>query len=362
MIDPHDYPELPELMIVGPGEMHEEDLAVLGHQVVPHFAEPWMTFHAQLLDQVGEILGTAEAPYLIPGTGTTCLDAAVMNLFEPGQRVVVPNTGFFGHRLIEIATQQGLDVDVVDVEMGQPIDAGVIADRLAGVDGVLSVHVDTSTGVAHPIEDIARACREEGVAYLVDGIASVGGEPVRVDDWGISVMVTGTQKGFEAPPGLGIIGVGPSGRERIDARGPVPSWYLDLARWDWYRREWPHHPHPVTFPTQLSLALGSSLNRILRTGLDEWIRRRHALADRLREGLEKAGFGSVPAPGFGASLVVAMWADDPAAVQQHLATRGLLVAGGLAPLAGRTFRVGLIGRTATDAAVDKLLEAIAELP
>lgn len=363
MIDPRDYPELPALMLVGPAELHDQDLAVLGHQVVPHLGDAWTQFHTQVLEQLATLLGTDELPYLIPGSGTTCLDAAIMNIFEPGQRVVVPNTGFFGNRLLEIATQQGLDVVELPVEIGAPVDPARIAEAAAGARGVLCVHVETSTGVRHPVREIAAAANEAGAVCVVDGIASVGGELTDVDAWGIGALVTSTQKGLETPPGLGIIGVGPRGRERIDARGGrVPSWYLDLQNWDWYRQQWAAwHPHPVTMPTNLVLALGSALQRILEPGLDEWVRRRALLADRCREGLEKAGFAPVSHRDVGANLVVAMYADDPVAVLQHVAARGIMIAGGLAPLAGRTIRVGLLGRTATDEMVDRLLDAVAAL-
>jgi len=364
MIDPRAYPELPELMIVGPGELHPEDLAALGHQVVPHFGDVWTQFHTQVLEQLAALLGAEEMPYLIPGTGTTCLDAAIMNLFEPGQRVVVPNTGFFGHRLLEIARQQGLDAIEMPVEIGAPIDPAAVADAAAGAHGVLCTHVDTSTGVRHPIREIAEAAYQAGAVTMVDGIASIGGELASVDDWGIGVLVTGTQKGLETPPGLGIIAVGPRGRARMDARSTrPPSWYLDLKIWEDYRREWAAwHPHPVTMPTNLVLALGSALQRILADGIDAYVGRRAALAERSREGLQKAGLEPVPQPGTGANLVVAMYADDPPAIQKHLAGRGIMIAGGLAPLAGRSIRIGLLGRTANEQMVDKLLEAIGELP
>jgi alanine-glyoxylate transaminase/serine-glyoxylate transaminase/serine-pyruvate transaminase len=131
--------------------------------------------------------------------------------------------------------------------------------------------------------------------------------------------------------------------------------------WDRYRDEWGSwHPHPVTMPTNLVLALASSLQRILADG--SWISRRAALAERLRDGLRKAGFDPVPVAGSEASLVTAMYAEDPPAVQRYLLEQGIMISGGLAPLAGRTFRVGLMGRTATDEMVEKLLDLIGAMP
>jgi alanine-glyoxylate transaminase/serine-glyoxylate transaminase/serine-pyruvate transaminase len=353
-------PEMPELMIAGPGELHEEDLRVLGRQVIAHYGDVWTEIHQETIANLGTLLGAADPPYLMPGTGTMALDAAVMNLFEPGQRVVVCRTGFFGTRLAEIAAVHGLDVVDVPVETGAAVDPGRVAEAIAGADGLLSVQVETATGVRHPVEELATVANEAGAAFLVDGIASVGGEALDVDRWGISALATATQKGLESPPGLGIVALGPGGRERMNARSKPPrSWYLDLKTWDKYRTEWSSwHPHPVTMPTNLILALASSLRRLLETGLDSVVGRRADLAKRLREGLRGLGLEPVPHAGVEANLVVAMWADDPGAIQAHLLERGIMISGGLDPTAEKAFRVGLMGRTATEEMADRVVAEI----
>ncbi|HEU4480784.1 MAG TPA: aminotransferase class V-fold PLP-dependent enzyme, partial [Actinomycetota bacterium] len=256
-LDPRKLPEMPELMIAGPGEIHEEDLDVVGRQVIAHYGDVWTELHNTAVKELGQLLGCADDPYIIPGTGTTCLDAAVFNVFEPGQKVVVANTGFFGVRAMEIARAHRLEVVEVPVDVGAPVDVDRIADAVKGADGVMTVHVETATGVRHPIEDIARVANEAGALYMVDGIASAGGELIDVDEMGLGVLVTGSQKGLETPPGLGILALGPAGRERVERRTERPqSWYLDLETWDWYRSNWGSwHPHPVTMPTNLVLAL-----------------------------------------------------------------------------------------------------------
>ena len=354
--------EMPALMIAGPGEVHDETLGVLGRQMIAHYGDVWTDLHGKTIAMLGKFLGASDLPYLMPGTGTTCLDAALFNVFEPGQKVVVANTGFFGVRLMEMARQHRLEVKEVEVPVGAPIDPAVIADAATGADGVLSVHVETATGVRHPIEEIASAAHEAGAAYMVDGIASVGGELVDVDRMGIDVLVTGTQKGLEAPPGLGILALGPGGRERVAARSESPqSWYLDLEVWDWYRKEWgAWHPHPVTMPTNLVLALFASMQRILEVGLDSVVSTRADLAKRCREGLRNLGLEPVPQAGAEANLVVAAWADDPSAIQKHLLDMGIMISGGLTPTHGKAIRVGLMGRTATPEMVDRVLDGVAE--
>lgn len=354
----------PALMMAGPAELRDATLAALGQQVSACVGASWVEQHGRTLELLSTLLGVAEPPYLIPGSGTTGLDGAIGNLFEPGQRVVVADTGFFGRRLAEIARAHRLHVLEVPVEVGAPIDPQRLAAALAeGAEGVLAVHVETSTGVRHPIEDLAVVVRERGALFLVDGIASAGGESVRVDAMGIDCLVTSPQKGLEAPPGLGIIALGPRGRARVRARAERPAtWFLDLRTWDWYRGEWAAwHPHPVTMPTNLVQALQSSLEQILESGLDEWIGRRAALARRCREGLRDLGLEPVPREGAAASLIVAAYTDEADAIQRHLLEHGIRISGGLPPLQGRAIRIGLMGRTATGEMVDRVLELIGEV-
>lgn len=362
-LDPRDLPEMPDLMIAGPGPIHEEERAIMGRQVIAHYGDVWVELHGAMLARLGELLGAADTPYVIPGTGTTCLDAAYFNLFEPGQKVVVCDTGFFGTRTRELADAHRLESVVVPVDVGAPIDPEAVRDAAEGADGIVTVHVETATGVRHPIEEIAQVATEVGAVYMVDGIASAGGELVDVDAMGIDAFVTGTQKGLETPPGLGIVALGPNGRARVEARSRRPeSWYLDLKTWDRYRDEWgAWHPHPVTMPTNLVLALASSVRRITEAGLEAWVARRADLAKRCREGLRDLGLGPIPAPGYEANLVVAAWADDPTSIIKHLLDNGIMISGGLDPTQGKAIRVGLMGETASDEMVDRVLKLIAEV-
>ena len=361
-IDPRHLPPMPELMIAGPGHMHDEDLGVLGEQLIAHYGDVWVQLHNDTLNAVGRLVNAKDPPYVMPGTGTTCLDAAAMNLFEPGQTVVVARTGFFGERLHEVAEANGLNVVDVEVPLGDAADPTALnaAASKNKAAGIFVTHVDTSTGVRHPIREIARAAHDAGALIIVDGIASVGGELCDVDGWGIDCLVSSTQKGMESPPGLGILALGTRGRARAELRSQrPPSWYLDLKRWDWYRQNWPWHPHPVTMPSPLVLSLLSSLNRILGVGLEKWVSHRSHLAQRCREGLASIGLEPVAGADVQANMIVAAYADDASDIVPFVLKEGIQISGGLAPLAGKTIRVGLMGRTATEAMVDRVIDAVA---
>lgn len=348
-------------MIAGPGELRDDDLKVLGHQVLAHYGDTWVALHNETIHAISLLMGASGGTYLVPGSGTTGLEMGIRNLFGPGEKVVVPNSGFFGVRLMEIARAVGLEVREVPVEVGAPVDVNLIAQAAVGAAGVISVHVDTSTGVRHPIGEIAKAAHAAGGLFMVDAIASAGGEIIDVDAMGIDLLVTGSQKGLEAPPGLAVVCLNDAGKQAIAHRSfSASSWFLDIAVWDKYRTEWgAWHPHPVTMPTNIVLALASSVKRIAEFGRNEWIEARADLAKRCREGLAELGLSPVPVPGAEANLIVVAWADDPVRIQEHLKKEGIMIGGGLGPTADKAIRIGLMGKTATQEQVDKALEIIA---
>jgi alanine-glyoxylate transaminase / serine-glyoxylate transaminase / serine-pyruvate transaminase len=352
--------DLPELMIPGPAALHDETREILGSPLMAHYGRVWPAIHHAAVTSVGAVLGCRD-PFLVPGTGSAALDAAMLNLLEPGQRAVVPDTGYFGARLADIARAQGLDVAAVPVPTGEPVSPERVADAVAGgAHAVLCVHVETSTGVRHPVEALAGIAAGAGAAFVVDAIASAGGETLSVDGLGADAVVTASQKGLDAPPGIGVVALSERGRERLAARvSPCPSWYFDLRRWERHRREDAWEPHPVTMPTTVLIALLRSARRILAEGVAERVRTRSRLAGRCRDVLTEAGLRPVAAPGHQANLVVAAWTDRPEELADHVARAGdIMIAQGLGPTGGRAIRVGLVGRTATESMVERLRAAL----
>src|SRR5918996_1472792 len=199
------------------------------------------------------------------------------------------------------------------------------------------------------------------IAHYGDIWTDLHAQAVDVEKMGLDAVATAPQKGLEAAPGLGILGLSAAGRERVAARSTrTESWYLDLHVWDWYRREWGGwHPHPVTMPSNIVLSLLSSIQRMEEVGLEAWVAARADLAKRCREGLRDLGLEPIPAAGAEANLVVAAWADDPGGIQKHLLEHeGIMISGGLSPAHGTSIRVGLMGRTATEDMVDRLLAGV----
>jgi alanine-glyoxylate transaminase/serine-glyoxylate transaminase/serine-pyruvate transaminase len=352
--------DTPRLMIPGPGELDDRDLILAGRQPCAHYGPRWARLHEQLLQNLSALLGAPHI-YVIPGSGTASLDAALFNLFEPGQRVVVLDTGYFGRRLLAMAAAHGLRAEALPVAPDAPADPDAVARAARGRVGVLMVHVETSTGVRHPVAEIARAAREVGACCLVDAIASVGGELLDVEAMGLAGAVTASQKGLGAPPGLGIVALSAEGWERTRARSRrPPSWYFDLRNWEAARVESPDwEPHPVTMPSSLVLPLASRVETLLADDLAAVVARRTRLAQVCRAGLQALELRPVTDAQHQASLVVVARTDGPPddLVQRVLASSGIQVTTGLAPVPD-AIRIGLVGRNAGLPMVSRLLESL----
>ncbi|WP_370967206.1 alanine--glyoxylate aminotransferase family protein [Amycolatopsis sp. cg9] len=350
-------------MIPGPCRPDPDDELVLGEPVQPHYGPGWVPQLRQVLDDLTALLG-ARRTYLLPGSGSAALDAALFNLFEPGQRVVVVESGYFGRRLVAMARAHGLEVRIAAVEPGRPVNPRWVADLVRDCHGVLVTHVETSTAVRHPVAELAAVAHAAGAVLLVDAIAAAGGERIDMARMGIDALVTASQKGLGGAAGLGVVALSDGGRERVLSRScRPPSWYFDLLTWDAAAAESPEwEPTPVTMPTSLVRVLAASVHRIRETGADAWISRRAALATECRAGLRRLGLRVSAADECAANLVVVVRDPRADAIRAHLArTAGIMVAGGLTPYPEQeAFRIGLVGRTATAPMVERLLHEIGE--
>jgi len=283
----------------------------------------------------------------VSGTGTSGLEAAVANLAREGTRVLAIVTGYFGDRLAQVCARCGARVARLDVEWGRACDPQAVRDALARdpADIVCVVQAETSTGVLNPVEQVARAAHERGALVLVDAVTSLGAHPVRVSDWGLDAVYSCTQKGVGAPPGLAPVAFAPPALQR---RVACRSFYLDLALLEdyWLRRKY-HH----TISASLVYALHEALAAIEEEGLEARWRRHERHHRALAAGLEAMGLGLLPPPAERLWTLNAVRVPD--GVDEARARRELLqrfnmeIGAGLGPLAGKIWRVGLMGAGST---------------
>jgi alanine-glyoxylate transaminase/serine-glyoxylate transaminase/serine-pyruvate transaminase len=306
----------------------------------------------------------------ISGTGTCGMEAAVYNIVEPGDVVVVCQNGYFATRLADMSKRCGADVILIEQEWGRIIEPEQVEEALKGarrqVKSVMIVHGETSTGILQPMEEISKITHEHGALLLADAVTSLSGCELLIDEWGIDVCYSGTQKCLSAPPGMSPMTVSAQAMEVIQNRSePVRSWYVDM---NMLGRYWTapagggarmyHHTPPMT----MLYALREGLRIVLEEGLEPRIERHKRNAGALIAGIEAMGL--TPHADERYRLPPLTTVRVPEGVDDLKLRMGLLedhnieVGGGITNLAGKVIRVGLMGVGSTEANVFALLNAL----
>jgi alanine-glyoxylate transaminase/serine-glyoxylate transaminase/serine-pyruvate transaminase len=329
----------------------------LGHmdpQLMPLLEET-----SALLRQVFQTTNELALP--LSGTGTAGMEACLVNVLRPGDRIVVACSGFFAQRIAEIAARLGASVALVEAPWGHAVavEDVVRALRAAPTQVVAAAHVETSTGVLQPLPDLAAAAREHGALMLVDAVASLGGAELRVDEWGIDICYSGSQKCLSAPPGMAPLTLTPAARARARGR-TVPSFYLDLELiWRYWA---PPHAYHHTVPVPLVFALHEALRLVVGEGLPARWARHAANAAAFAAGIEAMGLRLFAPPEVRSPTVITVsvpeGVDEARVRERLLAEYGIEIAGGLGPLRGKIWRVGLMGHSSQDRLVLLLLTAL----
>lgn len=292
------------------------------------------------------------------GTGTSSMEAAVANAVSDGTRGLVVVTGYFGDRLVQMFQRYGARVARLDVEWGRACDPERLRAALEreGADVVGMVHAETSTGVRNPVRELAAVARAHGALTIVDTVTSLGGEAVDLAGWGVDLAYSCSQKCIGAPSGMSPIAVAGTARTRLV---PCRSFYLDLKLLDdyWVGRKY-HH----TLSTSLIYALREALLIVQEEGLEARERRHERHHQALVAGLEAMGLSLLPPPG--ERLWTLNTVRVPAGVEEAAVRKTLLtgfnveVGAGLGPLAGKIWRVGLMGAGSTPQTLLQFLAAL----
>ena len=349
----------------GPSEVHPRVLAAMGRPLLGHLDPAFLEIMNQVRSMLQRVFRTDnELTFAVSATGSAGMEACLVNLLEPGDRAVVCVSGVFGQRMKDIVERCGATPYEVTAEWGTHIDPTQVQRVLESVDRpklLAIVHAETSTGVRQPLEEIGRRTHEAGALFLVDTVTSLGGIDVRVDDWGIDAVYSGTQKCLSAPPGLSPVSFGPRAVEVIDKRKTkVQSWYLDVTmiRNYWGSERAYHHTAPISS----IYALHEALSIVLEEGLEARFERHAHIHDRLREGLESLGFRFVVDEAYRLPMLNAValpdGLDDASTRRRLLDEFNIEVGGGLGKFAGKLWRIGLMGESCTQENVDRLLDAL----
>ena len=344
-------PPSTERLLLGPGPspITPRVLRALAAPVLGHLDPDLLAMMDETRGQLQRLFRAPDGSFCfaVSGTGTSGLEATVANLVQDGTRVLAVVTGYFGDRLAQVCARYGGRVSRLDVEWGRACDPQAVRDALRreAADLVCIVHAETSTGVLNPVQPVAEAAREGGALVLVDAVTSLGAHPVDADGWGLDAVYSCTQKGVGAPSGLAPVALAPSALGR---RVACRSFYFDLGLLEdyWLRRKY-HH----TISASLIYALHEALTAIQEEGLEaRWQRHeRHHLA--LARGLEAMGMALLPPPDerlWTLNAVRVPDGVDEARVRKELLSRfDIEIGSGLGPLAGKIWRVGLMGGGST---------------
>ena len=362
----------PERLLMGPGPSNPDPrvLAAMGANPVGHLDPYFVDLMDETMDALRQVYRTDNHHTLpISGTGSAGLEAIMLNLLEPGDSAVVCINGYFGQRLAELARRSGADVRTIEAAPGDIVDPdaldAMLKDRAAEV--VAFVHAETTTGALQPIQDIVGVAKRYDALVVMDCVTSLGGVPIEIDAWGIDAAGSCTQKCIGAPPGLGPITVGPRAMAAVRARKTKPgTWYLDLSLLFQYwgetgatKKRAFHHTAPIAN----IYGIHEALRLILEEGLEARWARHQAAHEALVRGLDGIGLSLfTPAAQRCSTINVVRVPDgvDEARVRARLLEMGVEMGGGLGALAGKVWRVGVMGYNAQVPRVERFLGALEE--
>jgi alanine-glyoxylate transaminase/serine-glyoxylate transaminase/serine-pyruvate transaminase len=335
---------------------------------IGHLDPTFISIMDEIKTMLREAMCTANRMTLpISGTGSAGMETCFVNLVEPGDPVLVMINGVFGMRMQDVATRLGAHVDALEFPWGTPVQVDRVAEQLGSKAYRIAavVHAETSTGVCNPVSELGQLVKGTDTLYVVDAVTSLGGMPVEMDAWGADAVYSGTQKCLSCPPGLAPVSFSDRAVERIKSRQrKVPNWYLDLtlimSYWEGAKRAY-HH----TAPINMLYALHAALREVLDEGLENVCARHRASHERLVKGLAELGFDMLVEEPYRLPMLNAVCVPeslDEAAVRSRLLKEYRIELGaGLGPLAGKIWRIGLMGHTARSENVDRLLQALREV-
>ncbi len=359
--------DVQEILLMGPGPscVAQPVYAALAKPTIGHLDPCFIKIMDEIKASLRTILNTNNKLTIpMSGTGSSGMEAAFVNLVEAGDPVLILINGVFGMRMQDVADRLGAEVDTLEFEWGHPVDVEVVKTRLAEKNYkiVAVIHAETSTGVCNPVADIGALLKGTNTIYLVDTVTSMGGLEIRMDDWNIDALYSGTQKCLSCPPGLAPLSFSNKAVAKLEARRTkVPNWYLDLSMiisyWEGASRAY-HH----TAPINMHYGLYQALQLILAEGPDA-VYTRHMENHRLLvNGLQDLGLEMLVEPQFRLpmlnSVKVPPDVDEAKIRATLLHDHRIEIGAGLGPLAGQIWRIGLMGHTARPENVGRLLAAL----
>lgn len=337
------------LMTPGPTALPERVLLAQAQQIIHHRTSEYREVLESVIKDLKYIFQTQNDVFIFASSGTGAMEAAVVNLMKRGEKALVVRGGKFGERFGEICQAYGVEIEALDVAWGKAVSAYEIQKRLENNKDIGAVFVtlcETSTGVVNDVANIGRMVKETDVPLVVDAISALGSVEIRTDEWGLDVVVAGSQKGLMIPPGLSFISISEKAwtkiKENIKGGNNLPSYYFDLNR---MRESFLKTDHPFTPPVTLVIALREALRMIKEESVERVLARHRKLAQAMRAGIKALGlelYSESPSDSITA-VKVPKGIDGLALVKKLSEEYGITIAGGQGKLKGKIFRIAHMG-------------------
>ncbi|MDD2440041.1 MAG: alanine--glyoxylate aminotransferase family protein [Methanosarcinaceae archaeon] len=339
------------LMMPGPVPVAPRVLRAMSKPMINHRSPEFAAIYDDCREVLADVFQTKNDICIISGSGTAGMEAAIGSVVESEDRVVSIENGKFGERFKDLAGLYG-QVDPLEIEWGKPVDLEMLEEKLeAGAKAVTLVHNETSTGILNPAPEIGKLAKKYGALFIMDGVTSLGGDEVKVDEWGVDLAVVGSQKCIAAPPGLAMVSVSEKALEAMEAVKKRP-YYLDLKAYkksgDKARTETPYTPAIPLF-----YGLQEALQLVKEEGMEARIKRHSLLSEAVRAAMAEMNLEMFPKLNEYSSYsntVSAMKAPkglDGEEIKKEMKKRGIIIAGGQAHLKGQIFRIGSMGNVSS---------------
>lgn len=361
---------LSQTLLMGPGPscVPNRVYSALSQFTIGHLDPRFIALMDEIKNRLQTLMQTSNTLTIpISGTGSSGMETCFVNLVEQNDPVLILKNGVFGMRMEDLATRLGGDVDVLEFEWGTPVEVDAVEKKLPEkkYKVVAIVHAETSTGVMNPVAEVGELVNKTESLFLVDCVTSLGGMAVKTDDWKVDAVYSGTQKCLSCPPGLSPISFSEQAVQVLkDRKTKVPNWYLDLTMiinyWAGETRAY-HHTAPINMLYGLYAALGT----ILDEGMEKVFARHKETHDYLVNGLADLGLQMYVAAESRLPMLNAVTipdgTDDAGIRMKLLKEHDIEIGAGLGPLAGKIWRIGIMGHTARRENVDRLLGALKTL-
>jgi aspartate aminotransferase-like enzyme len=351
-----------KLFTVGPVACYPEVLEAMGHQMYSHRSKEYFALHYETVRLLQDFISTKNEVFLFSSTGSGFMEASVRNCVR--KKMLCCINGSFGERFAEVAVSNGRAIEKLEPPLGQPILPADLDGMLAkhpDVETVAITHNETSLGLINPLRELVATVKKHGKLVFVDAVSSMGGTEIKVDEWGIDVCFSSSQKCFGVPPGLGIGSVSEAAMN-LSATASNKGWYFDFKLWEEDQKK--GRGTPVTPAIPQIAGLNTALKMIERKGGKKWYFDLYKERNlKIRKGMEKNNLSIFPRKGYESPTVNCINAPEGVeggAIYEKMREKGFELAEGYGPLKKKTFRIGNMGYIEMED-IDLMLEALGEV-